>query len=518
MFAVVEKVIREHFSLKKNRNLESNSDSLEKSDSDPLLILALSGGPDSMALFWILKKLKEKYAFRMVSAHVNHMFRGTQADEEEEYLKSLAEREGEILETLRLDVGSYGKERKLSPQAAGHQIRREFFLRLAKKYGGEFVALAHHKDDRVESFFINLFHGAGSQGLTALSQEDDYELGIKVIRPFISCTKDEILEFCRRENIFYFKDPSNEKPVYKRNKIRLELIPNLEKEYNPKIREAVSRSVEILEAEDELLKELAAREYERLVREGAGISGKSEALITLDKKEFKKIHEALQRRVLLMILQKMEAALSWEKMEKVRELLKEEKGQREYKLSRNAKLLVSYESGEFVKSGAEPGQGPEEESIEIEIDLEKIEKDGPLTIQARGQSFTFEAEGTFPIPSTFPQPRPCGKPEAKRNVPSDSAEIFAESVTLRTRREGDIIKPAGGKTKKLKKFLMEKKIPSSQRDDLLLLASGNEVIWIPDLVISGNFLSDCVRNKNNLEQSGKKMLKVAWTREREFEK
>jgi tRNA(Ile)-lysidine synthase len=524
---------------------------VEGSFPPPVIILGLSGGPDSMALFHILNKLREKYPFKLVAAHVNHMFRGEQADEEEAYLQKMVEElvtqsdAGLIIETLRVDVKKIAQERKLSNQDAGHQVRKEFFQNLSKKYDADYVFLAHHQDDRVESFFLHLFHGAGVQGLTALSKVEEYGEdgnGLKVIRPLIGFSKDEILKFCQEQGIFYFKDPSNEKAVYKRNKIRLELIPQLEQEYNSKIRDVILRSVEILEDEDAFLNDVVRDKYEELVQERFS---EEVALLLLDKKGFQKLHKGIQRRLVIKILNKLapgEIGYNYEKIEKILELLNEEKGQRRYKLSRNSWLEVGYEEGKFVlHPQRESAENVEDAGshfdfdldanvdidldahvdihldVHIDVDVDKIEMEGPLTFQAGGQSFTFAAvaAGTLPFSASFPQPQPCGKPAEKRSVPA-SALIFAPvQLTLRTRRDGDVIKPAGGKTKKLKKFFMEKKIPHSERDKIILLASGKEIIWIPNMVISQNYLpenpADCVSNKNNLEQSGKKMLKVLWT-------
>lgn len=555
MYKAVEKIIRggdapifcglsTGSDLWKNRGKWDSSRDLkisgvEGSFPPPVIILGLSGGPDSMALFHILNKLREKYPFKLVAAHVNHMFRGEQADEEEAYLQKMVEElitqsdAGLIIETLRVDVKKIAQERKLSNQDAGHQVRKEFFQNLSKKYDADYVFLAHHQDDRVESFFLHLLHGAGVQGLTALSKVEEYGEdgnGLKVIRPLIGFSKDEILKFCQEQGIFYFKDPSNEKAVYKRNKIRLELIPQLEQEYNTKIKDVILRSVEILEDEDAFLNDVVQEKYQELVQERFS---EEVALLLLDKKVFQKLHKGIQRRLVIKILNKLapgEIGYNYEKIEKILELLNEEKGQRRYKLSRHSYMEVGYEEGKFVlHPQRESAENVEDAGshfdfdmdahvdIHLDVHVDKIEMEGPLTFQAGGQSFTFAAvaAGTLPFSASFPQLQPCGKTAEKRSVPA-SALIFAPAqLTLRTRRDGDVIKPAGGKTKKLKKFFMEKKIPHSQRDKIILLASGKEIIWIPNMVISQNYLpenpADCVSNKNNLKQSGKKMLKVLWT-------
>ncbi len=496
MYSAVEKIIQNIFS---------------KKNPPQALILGLSGGPDSMALFYILKDLEAKYGFLLISAHVNHMFRGLEADKEEKYLKEMVLAEGKIIETLKVDVKKIAQERKISNQDAGHQVRKEFFGNLAAKYKSEYVALAHHKDDRVESFFLHLLHGAGPRGLTALPREGEYFDGIRVIRPLLDFTKDEILNFCREQDIFYFKDPSNEKAVYKRNKIRLELIPQLEKEYNPKIREVILRSVEILEEEESFINEKVNESFNELVTKNS--DEKSDVLV-LNKKAFQSQEKAIQRRLVIKILEAIENEdlnYNYEKIEKIIQLLNEEKGQRSYKLSRENTLEISYEEARFGKQEIKIA-----EKVEIDIDLEKIAKEGPITLSIGSKTFTF-AEGTLPSDPLFPQGQGCGKSEPNRSVPSEASEevwILGENLTLRNRRDGDIIKPLKGKTKKLKNFLIEKKVPRDARDNLILLASGNEVIWIPGLAFSQNY----VYSKNNVEQSGKKLLKVVCQWEREFEK
>jgi len=485
-----------------------------------------------MVLFHILKDLQKKYNFKLISAHVNHMFRGEQADMEEKYLLDMGKSTGEVVETLKVDVQKIADERKISSQDAGHQVRKEFFSKLAKKYAAQFIVLGHHQDDRVESFFLHLLHGAGSQGLTALPKYGSYGDGLKVFRPLMDYTKDEILEYCNKNQIHYFKDPSNEKTVYKRNKIRLELIPHLEKEYNPKIKEVLLRSIDILEDENAYLDEVVAEKFQTLVEKNSADEDENEELkFILNKKEFQKLHKGIKRRLIVKIFDEInkgteaglnKIACNFEKIEKVIQLLVEEKGQRSYKLSQEYAMEVNYQKGIFKKVLSEDQNQTE---IQVDVDLIQIAQGSPLTIQVSGHTFIFadaeEAEGTLLSEATFPQPSPCGKDAPKRSVPS--AVIFppTKTITIRTRKDGDIIKPLGGKTKKLKKFLIEKKIPQDQRDHLILLASGKEVIWIPNLVISENFTASPPKyghNKNNLEHTGKKLLKVLYTGEREFEK
>ena len=485
MYLQVEKIIKDIFPLRTKNN----------HDQAAPLILGLSGGPDSMALFYILKKLQKDYAFYLVSAHVNHMFRGAEADQEEETLKLMAIAEDEILETLRIDVTKIAQEEKLSKQDAGHRVRRDYFIKLAKKYGGKYIALAHHGDDRVESFFIHLFHGSGAQGLSALPILGDYHEDLQVLRPLMNFSKDQILEFCHKENIAYFTDLSNQEPHYKRNKIRLELIPLLEREYNSKIKDVILGSMEILEDENTYLDKITEENFKEIVR-------KEDSKYLLDRGRFKELDMALQRRLLIYMLKKENLNYNREKITKIISLLNEEKGQQSYRISQEWILKIVYDTASLEEDSGDfelksPGETQSQKMTPILIP--KISDNETISINQGNLEFIFSLEEFNPSQAFTKE-----KGEDILWLDKNLLEDTSHPLTLRPRQEGDIIKPLKGKTKTLKKYLMEMKIPSSQRDDLILLAYDQEILWIPFLTFSHNY----GLTKNNLEQSEKKMLKV----------
>lgn len=491
MYLQVEKIIKDIFPLRTKNNY----------DQAAPLILGLSGGPDSMALFYILKKLQKDYAFYLVSAHVNHMFRGDEADQEEEALKIIAIAEDEILESLRIDVTKIAQEEKLSKQDAGHRVRKDYFIKLAKKYGGKYIALAHHGDDRVESFFIHLFHGSGAQGLSALPILGDYHGDLQVLRPLINFSKDEILKFCHREEIAYFTDLSNLEPDYKRNKIRLELIPLLEREYNSNIKDLILGSMEILEDENTYLDKITEEKYKQLVR-------KEDSKYLLDRGSFKDLDIALQRRLLIYMLKKENLNYNREKIKKMISLLNEEKGQQSYRISQEWILKILYDTATLEKDSADsdlksPGKPqspamPQSQKM-TPILISKISDNKSISINQGNLEFVFSLEEFNPSQAFTKE-----KEEDILWLDKNILENTSHHLTLRSRQEKDMIKPFQGKTKTLRKYLMEMKIPRDQRDQIILLAYDQEILWIPFLTFSHNY----GLTKNNLEQSGKKMLKV----------
>ncbi len=463
----------------------------------PTLILGLSGGPDSMALWHLLENHPQRQNFQLVLAHINHMFRGDQADREEELLRQMVEPPS-IYRSLRTDVGLLASQKKISSQDAGHQVRRDFFASLAQEFNTRHLALAHHRDDRAESFFIHLFHGAGAQGLSAMPGQDDFG-ALSIWRPLISYSKEEILEYCQQHQLPYFKDPSNEQALYLRNKIRLELLPLLKKEYNPEIVASLARTMDILEEEDAYLAQLSQKDFAQLVgkdREeeaelGMQPAGKN---LFMSKVAFLELAPARQRRLLLEILKNLDAGVSFAKLEKMRQLLLQEKGQRYYALSASWQMRVTYDKVDFLFTDKEEALGarlPEDANLKQEtfsalypqgLDFSTLQEilteKGEITLPA-GQGRKIKLD--LSTISTLSTDLHLGTQHSVRT------ECCVPQCEFRTRRPGDFIKPAAGRTKPLKKFLIEKKIPQDERDDLLLLALGKEVLWIPGLVFSANF-------------------------------
>lgn len=493
-----------------------------KDGSKPSLILGLSGGPDSMALWHLLENHPQRKEFRLILAHLNHMFRGQEADEEEATLEEMVQ-SGQIyleddsfsqlpiaLATLfrskRIDVSQLAQERKLSSQDAGHQARREFFISLAQEFNTSHLALAHHRDDRAESFFIHLLHGAGVQGLSAMPQEDHFE-GLTIWRPLISFSKEDILHYCQAHELTYFTDPSNKEALYLRNKIRLELIPLLERDYNPEIVASLARTMEILQEEDAYLDGLAQKDFQELLSR-MGTNGYHYPVgkidrakkIQMSKNDFTQLAPARQRRLLLEILKRLDAAYTFEKIERMRDLLLEERGQRSYRLSGDWIMRISYDQVDFLfskqedqEAGGQRGDAlgqagsfadlyPQGLSLEeVELRLRQMEADGGQEGQPGAQlRLPHGQAGQILLDLSTVSTLSTSLVQTESSVP--------QSLIFRNRLPGDFIKIANRPHKKLKNFLIDEKIPRQERDQLLLLARGKEILWIPGLAISEKFL------------------------------
>src|SRR5438876_803237 len=259
------------------------------------LVVGVSGGADSLALLRILYTLRGADAARTLHiAHLDHGFRGEEGAEDARFVGSLAEEWGLPYTVRRFDVPAYARSHKLSPEEAVRRVRYAFLGALAAKHGAA-VAVAHTADDQVETVLMNLLRGSGVSGLAGmrmlshmplprisskfpvpgskLNNENlepgtwNWELGTQefaIFRPLLEVWRHEIEEYCGQIGLQLRMDITNADPTYTRNRIRHELLPSLEREYNPAIKERLLSLSDILAGEDQLIETLAEQEAKRI--------------------------------------------------------------------------------------------------------------------------------------------------------------------------------------------------------------------------------------------------------------
>lgn len=204
---------------------------------DSQLLLAISGGADSVCLFFILKDL----GFKFELAHCNFNLRAEESDEDERFVKALASRYRMKCHTKSFKTKQYAKKQKISIQMAARDLRYKWFDKLLSAHNLDFVITAHHQDDNIETFFVNLIRGTGINGLSGMKSKNK-----NIIRPLLQITRSEIEDYLNREGIKYRNDSSNLQLKYLRNKIRHRLIPLL-KEMNPNINQTIVDEISFLE-------------------------------------------------------------------------------------------------------------------------------------------------------------------------------------------------------------------------------------------------------------------------------
>lgn len=414
-----------------------------------LVLAGVSGGPDSLALLHVLRSLQTELDFKLHAAHLDHSLRGEESATEAAWVKSTAAGWGLECTLHQADAAQFARERKISLQDAGHQLRKEFFEKLQKALGAQKIALGHQADDQAETLLIHFLNGAGMEGLSGL-----LPVSGPYIRPLLFTARTDIEAYCAYFQLEPRRDPSNEKDLYLRNKIRLRLMPWLLEEINPNLRETLNRTARIFWAEEEYLEKmtnLAAREC----------MSSQEGPISIRQKPFLAQDTALQRRLVRLAWRESggKQGLSFYHVEEVRALILHKQTGKILPLPQDITAEKEYDAvvfyqGEPVDYESAPlAQRPLAVPGNTEI---------PETRQQLITEYTDELPGQIP-PDTIYIPR----------------EEAAPPLVVRSRREGDRFAPAGAqKGGKLKEYFIDQKIPRKIRDRIPLLADKTGILWL----------------------------------------
>ncbi|HFC76610.1 MAG TPA: tRNA lysidine(34) synthetase TilS [Candidatus Moranbacteria bacterium] len=252
------------------------------------IIIGVSGGPDSVCLLGILNDLKVKYNFDLLVVHINYGLREKDSDKDEEFVRNLADKLNLELVILKVDnfrMSDSNLEKKL------RNIRYDFFEKVRKNKKFDLIAVAHNRNDQAETILMRLLRGAGLQGLKSMSPKNR-----KIIRPLLKTSRKEILNYLEENNLKYRIDKSNKDTKFFRNKIRQQLIPYLEKEYNPAIKKTLAKSTENISDDYDFIS------LEAMKRQNKLSLTKEKNKIEFDIFEFRKEHSAMQRQILRQLI------------------------------------------------------------------------------------------------------------------------------------------------------------------------------------------------------------------------
>ncbi len=258
------------------------------------IVLAVSGGPDSIFMFDILNKLKERMNFEIVVCHVNHMIR-EEAINDEQFVKDICNKFNIECYVKRIDVIEYANNNKIGTEEAGRTVRYDFFEEILNKTGSNKIAVAHNKNDKVETIIMNLLRGTGILGLKGIEPNRKN----KYIRPIIEIERKDIEEYCIKNNLKPRIDKTNFENIYTRNKIRNIVLPYIEKEFNPNIIESMNRLSEIATEEDEYLNKVTECTYSDIL-----IEDKKNEII-LDLKIFNQQDKVIKKRLVIYTINKL---------------------------------------------------------------------------------------------------------------------------------------------------------------------------------------------------------------------
>ncbi|NIM90978.1 MAG: tRNA lysidine(34) synthetase TilS [Candidatus Aminicenantes bacterium] len=419
------------------------------------ILIAYSGGVDSTALLASIWKLREEWTLTLALAHFNHRLR-QRADEDERFVKEVAREYDLPVYVGREDVRSYARSQSLNLEEAGRQLRYAFLEKTAQKWRASKIATGHTMTDQAETFLMRLLRGSGSRGLGGV-----YPLVEgRIIRPLLQVQRKEIEAYLSKQRLPYRVDESNFDRRFLRNRIRLELIPYLQKKYEPRIVDHLSRTASILQEEDDLLEKM---EKEKTAK---ALSKKNDRLL-LDRKFLFSLPLALRRRVLRHFIFKVKGDLrgiSYSDIEAVLELGKGKEChlQKDFSLRNEGGYI-------FLTEKARP---------KVEFEQEWNGK-GILEIKELGLRFqgkNLENDQSLPP-----------KVDDRKQAFLDG-ERLQFPLLVRNRREGDKYQPlrAPGK-KRLKEIMRAKGIPLSVREKKPVFLCQDDIIWVMGLPVSESY-------------------------------
>lgn len=414
-------------------------------DRQDTVIVAVSGGPDSIALLHILAALQDRWSLHLVAAYVNHGLRAA-AFEEEVFVESQARAVGAEFYCRHIDAAAIAEKQGLSIETAGRNERYAFFSELAEKTGAVRIAVGHHEDDQAETVLMHLLRGGGVSGAGAMKAKNGL-----IIRPLLCVSRQDILTALNEVNLPWRVDESNESREYLRNRIRHDIMPLL-KNINPQVTAALNRFAFISRQENIYMENEAVKQLKLAER-------RNERGFYLDIPILTDLHEALQRRVVRLAVQEMTKdiyAPDFAAVERILGLCRATSG----KQVRFKDLIVYRRGRELCFT-----RGVARKATLFTTDTEEVFIKGPgtyvrnnliLTVRLAKESDDELKENEFFIPR-----------------PSESQPLI-----WRCRRGGDVVFIRERYHKSLKKYFIEKKIPVDCRGKLPLLCKDNEVLWI----------------------------------------
>lgn len=438
------------------------------------VIVAVSGGPDSLCLLHILNSIKKRLDLHLIVAHVNHGIRVAESKKEADFVRLEANQTDIPFEQLTVSVPIIAQEKSLSLEQAGRLVRYQFLKGLYKEYKANKIAIGHHADDQIETVLMRLMRGSGLQGLRGIPAKRD-----QIIRPLIECNRQEIEDYCKRNNITYFIDSSNTESMFLRNKVRNQLIPLLAKEYNPSIGSSLIKLQTIVQDELNYWEDITKQYLLDCIIE------KSSSKIVLDIKKIRKIHVALQRHIIrkgIVLIKDYLADIEFDHIESIRELCLFNRGEKCINLPDNIKARKSYYKLEIFYVGGRKKTKTTQYKIgnKWEFDLPLlIDKEYPqVGIKMTTKLYNYSEK----IKEQYLN----NKSKSEAYLDYDKLGL---PLKIRNRRDGDCFKPLNcGYFKKIKSYFIDWKIPQFKRGQITLVVDNSDsIVWVADYQIDDRF-------------------------------
>ncbi len=453
------------------------------------ILVAVSGGPDSVALLHTLVALQTQLEFQLGVAHLNHGLRPKTAGRDAEFVAALCRKQGLECHLKAIDLNTDHTSLKGSLEDRARQARYYFFNSIAHKRSYTKIALGHHADDNAELVLMNLFRGSGPLGLAGMPPVRDQ----RIIRPLFRQTRQQINDFLQKFEFEFVVDETNLDTRFLRNRIRHELLPDLQQGFNPNLVDTLNRTADVFRSEHNFMQQAAQNAFEHMaVFQNTALNLSIASLCQL--------HTALQRRVIRLAVAKIKGNLRRITLQHIDSALHLcSHGRTGQRLSLPDGILVQrYPHDELCL--CKPSNRSSELAAEYETDEIPLYKVA-FPLSDLGTRLNQIEDLNITLVCQHVHPDSIGIPTyTGQNAAFFDMDQLTSPLGLRQILPGDRFRPLGmAGTQKVKDFLINNKIPREKRRRILVLLNQNRIIWI-----LGHRIDDCVK----ITQQTRNVLKI----------
>ncbi|WIV13054.1 tRNA lysidine(34) synthetase TilS [Proteiniborus sp. MB09-C3] len=432
------------------------------------IVIGVSGGPDSMALLYILKDLKDELGFNIYVAHINHGIRNEEADADEEFVRNICLKFSLPFYSTKVNMDEYARENKITSEEAGRAIRYGFFNKILDGIGGGKIAVAHNKNDQAETLLMRFFRGTGLEGLRGMEHKN-----MNIIRPLLDISREEIEKYCRDNNIAVRIDRTNLEPIYGRNRTRLEVIPYIVKHYNKNIIDTLNRTSKLMQMDSEFILGIVEEKYKNIVVDESPNS----IVLYIDK--LKNEHYSIKSRVIRKSIEKINGSLKGieeKHINNIISLIEENITGKSINITNNIVIKTSYGNMIIKKDNKN------------NIDFFKyfLPVGETIHIYELGSDITSKVVSISEVDIK----------QINRFIKYFDYDKIRGKLYIRNRKDGDRFTPLGMEgSKKLKDFFIDEKVPRDERNLIPIIEDNKGIIWVVGYRISEEYKVSCHTSK-----------------------
>lgn len=434
------------------------------------IVVGVSGGADSICLYYVLLELSEEYELDLFVVHVNHRIREKEAAYDQAFVEKLCKKYNIPFVLVSKDVPYIAKSQGISEEEAGRNVRYEAFNQCYREYSCNKIAVAHNKNDKAETFLFNLFRGSGITGLSGIPPRRE-----SIIRPLLCVERNEIEQYLNEYQIPYVVDSTNLTNDYSRNKIRNNILTYAQEEINTQTIEHISKSADMLNEIDIFIDKCVEKSYNEIVKEED-----KDKEIYINIAEFSELDIVIKKELIRKAIKKLSRKLKdvdYYHVQMVLDLINKQVS-KEIHLPYYIVVIKGYKDLIFkqVEKNKEEDNVNSFEPIDIPVPCDIFIP--VINISLRTKIKKYKKDMNFPKET-------CTK--------WFDYDKINNTLKFRSRQEGDFIEIDNkGRTKKIKSLFIDEKIPREKRNHIPLIADGSHIIWI-----LGGRISEAYKIDNN---------------------